>query len=137
MLKTIPTKKDQILSELSNYIGTESYNIFNYFLRDWVLTDGALFLAERCGAFWLMEEIGFAAKTYPSLVNEPFVCWTLKVEDHKAELTAEDGNEKVLFHKKIDFTDFPLDQSILWVERGAWGPEDRQNLFVIMLPSEH
>jgi len=137
MLKAVCTEKDQILSELSNYTGTESYNIFNHFLLDWVLTDGAFYLAERCSAFWLMEEIGFVTKTNPSLVNEPFVCWTLKVDAHKAELTAEGGNGRALFHKQIDFTDFPLDQIILWVERGAWGPEDQQNLFVIMLPSEH
>jgi len=32
-------------------------------------------------------------------------------EDHTAMLTCEDGNDKVVFTKRIEFTDFPLDET--------------------------
>ena len=59
--------------------------------------------------------------------------WKLKVlEGSKALLVLEDGNDNVVWSKKIAFTDFPIaagETFTLWAEAG-------DGLMTIMLPSE-
>jgi hypothetical protein len=129
------TTKDQLLADIAGFCGTQGYTRFCPFLRDWVITDGALFVAESAGAFWLMNEIGLNSKTNPVLNNRDFVCWTLKVKGNIGMLTATDCDYRPVFQKMIEFTDFPLDEIILWVERGT-SPEG-QPMNVILLPTEH
>jgi hypothetical protein len=94
-------------------------------IRRITFTDGAKFVADRAGAYWLLDEIAFGQ--YVSYVkNEEFQCWKLrKNENHSATLTCDDRNGNIVFTKAIPFTNFPLDEITLWFEND-----------VIYLPSE-
>jgi hypothetical protein len=128
--------KDALAAGLIHFTGTEAYHAFNIFMKDVVLTDGASYLAETAGAYWLMDIIGSATKHTKELRESEFIVWTLKVSDHKGIVTATADDGPVLYSQPIEYTDFPLDEIVLWVEMGAWNPNNPP-LYVIMLPSEH
>ena len=122
--------KDQIKSELAQFTGTEEYHRFSPLFRNVLLTDGALYLAEECGAYWFMDVI---ASHLPSVTEDHFAVAILtKTEGDKAFFTLQDDVPfKAMFaHQSIEFTDFPLDEIKLYVIRdgGHW---------VILLPSEY
>jgi hypothetical protein len=71
-------------------------------------TDGAKYVAEAGGAYWLLDEIALAQKFNAAVKAEPFQVWKLSVSDSKGFLTCEDGDDNVVFTKHIPFTDFPL-----------------------------
>lgn len=80
-------------------------------VRDILYTDGAQYVAEKGGAYWLLDEIALANKFEKSVAAELFQLWKLKVnEDRSAVLTCEDGNCQAIYTKAIPFTDFPLDE---------------------------
>ena len=58
---------------------------------------------------------------------EEFQLWKLTVkDDHTAMLSCEDGNGQKVFSKKIEFTDFPLDEISFYFTDNT-----------ILLPSEY
>ena len=118
--------KQEILDTLPNFHGTDGYTRWSPIFRNFLLTDGAKFVAEACDAYWLVD---LFASHLPAYKNEGFAVLYLKVKDGKATAQIEDGNGKVLKKQKIEYTDFPLDQIVLYC-----CPQD--GLFVIMLPSE-
>ena len=99
-------------SELSQFIGTVNYH------RHWlgsVYTDGVEYLAEKAGAYWLVDAI-FSYRR-----RESFQIWTLKKnDDDSAVLTMqEDSGERAKVCQKIPYTDFPLDQISLYLIDGV------------------
>lgn len=94
-----------------------------------VLTDGALFLAENAGCFWLMD-------VYASYLweidgsKEPFTVLRLEKFGTEAKVTIDDGNEQILYQQLIEYTDFPLNRIKLYA---CWNEE----YWVLMLPSEY
>ena len=98
-----------------------------------VYTDGVKFMVDEAGADWLIDEI-VSAQTRPRVAGEPFQTWRLQVEpSQEAILTCwraapldTDGRDDVVFKKRIDYTDFPLDEINLYCVRGT-----------IMLPNEY
>ena len=126
-------------AELDQFIGTEGYTRWSPLLfRRMVLTDGAKFVAENGGAYWLMDAI---ASHQPKALKNPLLryiqFWTLEVKEKKngsksAVLTCcTDSGEKPTITQKFAHTDFDLPKIDLWVE-----PMD-ENTYVILLPSEH
>lgn len=111
-------------SDLAYFTGTEAYYKFNIF-SPLVLTDGTKYLADKAGAYWLMDEIAFANKL-PNVKAQYFQVWKLEVQGSKATLSCEDGNDNPVFAKPIDFTDFPLPEITVWCVDN-----------VILLPSEY
>jgi hypothetical protein len=95
-------------------------------VRSVVYTEGVQFMAEKAGAYWLIDEIAIAQAFEQRVKAEEFQVWKLNVINSTATLSCEDGNGRAVFSKHIDFTDFPLDAIELWVEAN-----------VILLPSEH
>jgi len=96
-------------------------------VRNVVFTDGAKYVADKGGAYWLLDEIAFAQKGEPTVAAEAFQVWTLTVRpDKTATLTCDDGNDNAVFSKEIDHTDFPLDEVQLWFTDNT-----------ILLPSEY
>ena len=93
--------------------------------RNVVFSQGARFVAESCGAYWLIDEIAIA-QFKPKVKVEEFQAWKLKVTGGTTVLTMDDGNNHTLFVMKLPFTDFPLPEVTLWVENNT-----------IYLPSEH
>ncbi len=126
-------EKSELESALMQFTGTEGYTRWSSLFRNFVLSDGALFLAEKAGAYWLFDAI---ASYYPKYKNESFVIavmgkdteyhgggWMLRIVDDIPSNT-------VFATQKIEYSDFPLDEIKLYVL-----PQD--NLRVILLPSEY
>jgi len=122
--------------ELNQFTGTESYYRFSRLLKNTVLTDGTKYLAEKAGAYWLMDEIGLAHKLNRYVATQKFTVWTLTKNKtgRGAKLVCDDGNGNVVYSKRIQFTDFPLPEIKLYA-----GVEESigQGGLVIFLPSEY
>jgi len=113
-------------AELAHFTGTEKYHIFNPFAKSVLATDGAIYLAEKAGAFWLLDII-CSLKLVSNCRNKSFItCVLTKNEDESATFKATDGNKKVLYTQKIPYTDFPLNEITLYFTDN-----------IILLPSEY
>jgi hypothetical protein len=112
-------------SDLRQFTGTESW-YRHPFKRSILFTDGAKYVADRAGAYWLLDEIAFA-QAKKRIAAEAFQLWKLKVRaDQTARLICENGNGEVIFRKRIDYTDFPLKEISFYFTNN-----------VILLPSEY
>ena len=113
-------------ADLSHFTGSENW--YRHGLnRDVLFTDGAKYVADQGGAYWLLDEIALAQRYRKAVAAEEFQVWTLTVKaDRTAALTCEDGNGKTVFEKPIPFTDFPAERITLSFENGT-----------IYLPDEH
>lgn len=90
-------------SELGQFTGTEHY------YRHWLglrYTDGVKFLAEKAGAYWLIDLV---ASYQPRLKNEAFQVWTLKKTDKGFMAVRDDGNDHILRRQLISYSDIPTD----------------------------
>jgi len=117
--------KSQLLNHLEQFIGTE------YYYPLWpniMLTDGTRYLADTIGCYWLMDAISSHLQRLPK--EETFISSKLTVENSKAQLNIEDGNGRVLARQRISYTNFPLEEFMLF---SCWD----QKHWVIMLPSEY
>jgi hypothetical protein len=114
-------------ADLAHFTGSENW--YRHGLnRDVLYTDGAKYVANQGGAYWLLDEIALAQRGQQAVAAEEFQVWTLTVNDadRTAALTCEDGNGNTVFAKWIEFTDFPVERITLWFENNT-----------IYLPSEH
>ena len=111
---------------LMQFTGTEQW--YRHAINRAVLfTDGAKYVADTAGAYWLLDEIALIQPYDKRISREAFQVWTLAVcPDSTATLTCEDGNGHVVFKKRLDFTDFPLCGITLWFTDNT-----------ILLPSEY
>ena len=112
--------------ELRQFTGSEQF--YRYGLKgDMLLTEGAKYLADCAGAYWLMDEITLAQRFSKSVAEQEFQLWRLVVgEDGKGALSCDDGNGHIVYTKTIRFTDFPACGIRLYVSNR-----------VIMLPTEY
>jgi hypothetical protein len=111
---------------MSQFTGSEHWYRFGI-VPDITCTDGAKYVADTAGAYWLLDEIAIAQKYVKEVAAEEFQVWKLTVKpDNSATLACEDGNDNVVFSKTIEFTDFPPEGISLWFENNT-----------IYLPSEH
>lgn len=112
-------------ADLRQFTGSEHW--YRHGLNRQVLfTDGAKYVADEGGAYWLLDEIALAQKAHREIAAEEFQVWTLTVNaDRTARLACEDGDDNTVFTKAIAFTDFPAERITLWFENGT-----------IFLPSE-
>ncbi len=100
--------------ELQQFTGSETF-YRNPLFSKFIYTEGVKFLAERAGAYWLLDHI-FIHQTLSILKGQSFQVWKLKVkESHSATLIVEDGNDQQLTSFAIPFTDFPLEEFTLWL----------------------
>ena len=122
---------EELQANLNQFTGTQEYHRWSVLFPKIVLTDGALYLAEQAGAYWLMDAIG-SHQINPKVRWEGFQVWILRVEsDHQARLTCEDGNGKVITSQEIEYTDFTLPEVKLYAI-----PQEGVGL-MILLPSEY
>lgn len=122
---TTPTKS-LTKSDLRHFTGSE-YWYRHPFMRSVLFTDGAKYVADHGGAYWLLDEIVFAQKRIPALAAEAFQLWKLKVNPDKTGiLTCENGDCHTVFSQPLDYTDFPLEEITLYFTNQ-----------VILLPSEY
>jgi hypothetical protein len=120
-MTTITLKK----SDLLQFSGSENW--YRHSLASKLLyTDGAKYVAETGGAYWLLDEIAFGQSKL-HVAAEEFQVWRLKVNpDSSAMLTCNNGNDRIVFSKRIEYTDFPLEKIAFYVTNN-----------VILLPSEY
>ena len=113
-------------ADLRQFTGTETW--FRHGLNRSILyTEGAQFVAEHGGAYWLLDAIALAQLSEKAVKAEPFQVWALNVHENRtAAFTCEDGNGKTVYSQEIEFTDFPLPQIKLWFTDNT-----------ILLPSEY
>lgn len=120
--------KSEIKQALRQFTGTEAGHRH---LPGVLLTDGAHYLAEECGAYWLMDVIASHIPSVPK--DETFTVAQLTVNHmNKAFFTLADDSPatKIYANQSISYTDFTLDEVKLYVIR-----EGKE--WVILLPSEY
>jgi hypothetical protein len=123
---TMTTTKTLSKHDLMQFTGSENW--YRHGINPNVLfTDGAKYLADEGGAYWLLDTIAICQRFEKSVAAEPFQVWKLTVRpDRTAVLVCEDGNDNTVYTQHIEFSDFPLDEITLWCANN-----------VIYLPSEH
>jgi len=128
---------DQIEAQLPLFTGTENWYKFNFLYPKALLTDGAKFLADNAGAYWLMEAIASHQKGIRNTGKDAsFQVWTLTVHaDRSCSLGCDDGNGHKLASQEIPYTDFPLSTIKLYaIYEGDPAPSTD---LILLLPSEY
>jgi hypothetical protein len=100
-------------AELKNYGGADRF-YRNPLFRGYVYTEGVKYLAEMTEAYWLIDYI-LSNQIDLKLIMQPFQVWKMVVQDDSAAITVEDGNDNEIASFTIGYTDFPLEEIILWV----------------------
>ena len=116
-ITTCPFKADSIKQE---YLAKLKEKKLKY-------TDGVKFVAEKYGAYWLIDAIASYQPVKGTDMTD-FQLWELKVDSMRsmATLTCRaDSDQRASISQKIEYTDFP-ESITLYVEGG-----------VLLLPNEH
>ena len=113
-------------TELAQFTGTENW--YEHWTKRIKYTDGVKFVAEKYGAYWLIDAIasyqGTSALDTEDLKD--FQLWTLIVTGSKAVLECyPDTGEDPVISQQFEFTDFP--ETISFYVEGD----------TLLLPSEH
>lgn len=116
--------------DLRQFTGTTQWHRWSN-LTKLVCTDGAKYLADEAGAYWLLNEIA-SHQDEPVLKDsqrlQEFQVWILTVNDDKScRLTcAEDSDVAPVIVQDIELTNFPLKEVKIYVCNK-----------VVLLPSEY
>jgi hypothetical protein len=125
-------EKNELKANLNQFTGTEQYHRWSSLFRNHVLTDGAKYLAEKAGAYWLMDAIASYHRTcMKDEMLQEMQFWTLTVKGNKATLICERDTDNVAIKQKIPFTDFPLESIKLYCA------PCNESTYCVMLPSEY
>jgi hypothetical protein len=104
------------------------------------LTDGARYIADEAGAWWLVDAIA-SHQLDRHVAAEPFQVWTVRLDETGpgCVLTCQDGNGNHVTDQDVAFTDYPEAERTLWLVDGAVpdGTGDLVPGAVLMLPSEY
>ena len=120
------TNKTLCAADLKQFTGTEQWYRHGI-ARHVLFTDGAKYVADTAGAYWLIDEIALAQRGIKNVAGAEFQLWKLTVnDDHSAKLACEDGNCKMVWSKRIEYTDFPMSEMVFYYSNN-----------VILLPSEY
>jgi hypothetical protein len=76
-------------------------------VHDVLYTDGARYVADHAGAYWLLDEIALSQAYDRKVASAPFQVWHLNVVGSEGELACEDGDGNRIAAKLIPFTDSP------------------------------
>lgn len=110
-------------SDLSQFIGTDNWHQ-HALNRKMTYTDGVQYFAENAGAYWFLDIV--ATELMEIHRREAFLNIKLIVEERKATILADDGNDRPRFSRNIEYTDCPP---------GEWQFYLTDN--VMLLPSEY
>ncbi len=139
---------DEIRDKLAHCYGSEGYRNWSMLFRNHYATEGAILLAETCGAYWLLDAI---ASHHADVRRRgghrlmEFQCWKLKMlpasgdKPRRAMLRCYDGDsDKAVVTQRIAYTDFPLDEGAkLYVKPCDTNAEGTAyTKWCVMLPSE-
>ena len=142
MTTTTSDRQEELVAFLAQFTGTTTHHR-NFFNRRFFHTDGVQALAEKAQAFWLIDAIcshqpkALRHKLDGSQLRE-FQLWKLTVNSDQTaylECSPDSDTEKPSIRQRIPFTDFPIQQIKLYVERGE--DPDLGLYYCLLLPSEH
>jgi len=148
---TTDNPKNNVLkeSDLSQFTGTNQYWRSGLPIHPFLYTDGVQYLANKGGAYWLLDLIG-SWQIEPEIKNDPMLVemqfWTLTVsENASAVAICERDSGDVVVSQKIPCTDFPLPRIQLylahvgnyWSYSVTCGPRTNADYGVLLLPSEY
>lgn len=107
---------------LAQYIGTENYYRHSY---KFYFTDGIKGLADKVGAYWLIDMIASYAPRFPNFKQDKFLA-KLKCNPNanRAIFTITDLNDRVLIKQMIEYTDFPVESITLIVGKAYLNPSE-------------
>jgi hypothetical protein len=119
-------EKTLTAGDLRQFTGTETW--YRHSLNgNFLYTDGARYVADKGGAYWLIDEIALAQRYQPNVMKQAFQLWKLLVsEESTGVLTCADGNGATVYEKAIPYTDFPLPEITFYYTN-----------CVLLLPSEY
>jgi hypothetical protein len=122
----MPNTKTLTEADLRQFTGTETW--FRHSLnRNVLYTEGVQHVAEKGGAYWLLDEIALTQLSDKKVAAEAFQLWKLSVRaDRTATLACDDGDGNIVFTKELEFTDFPLNETRLYFTDNT-----------LLLPSEY
>ena len=113
-----------LLTELQHFTGSEKCYRHPLF-RKFAYTEGVQYLAEKAGAYWLIDYI-LSNQIDAQIKAVEFQAWKIKVnDDNSAMILLEDGDGNLVKEFKLEFTDFPLKEFTLWLYNNT-----------LLLPSE-
>lgn len=117
--------------KLLHCVGTSKLTRHNL-VRNLLLSEGAILLADEAGAYWLLDAIA-SWQIDARARAEPFQTWDLRVDTttRSAVLSMTDGNTMdAIIRQEIEWTDFPLDGMTLWLVVDG-------DIRVMLLPGEY
>ena len=128
-IKEKTDKAGLVQDYIRNTMGTENHYL--HWDRRFKYTDGVKYVADICGAHWLIDAI---ASHQPAIIKKGgcrFQVWQFEAKNSKYLLsgwTDNPGCSNMLAKQEIEYTDFPTELMPfkLWVESG-----------VLLLPAEH
>lgn len=122
----------EIQAELTNFYGTETWYRYSPLLFPKVLlTDGAKYIADECGAYWMMDAISSYLPAVQQQLEYMAVIRLVKKASTAVLTLANDEPADVIYaRQEIHYTDFPLDEFTLYA---VYDGED----WVVMLPGEY
>jgi hypothetical protein len=119
------TRVEQLKYQLYQFTGTTQYYEFH---SGCVLTDGTHFLAEHARCYWLMDVFA----SHLTHISKEHGLATLKLvrAGDGANVVIDNGDGQVLATQHIPYTDFPLQEMMLFAcwSGGYW---------VVMLTTEY
>ena len=116
-------------SDLAQFCGSAEF--YQHWTKRLVYTEGVQYMAERGGAYWLIDAVASYQSDQRIASRQDLVDfqqWQLAVaQDKSAVLTMRgDSDQPAVITQEIPFTDFPLAQIKVYVCNGT-----------LMLPSEY
>jgi hypothetical protein len=147
VMMTVKTKKEirqerieELKAGLPYFTGTAHY--YEHWLPGCLFTDGVKFLAEKAGAFWMIDlvfshqpEIHAKARRDTKYRDE-FQVWKFNLNySGGMHAVCDDGDGLVLASQDVEYTDFPLDHIKLYCTKNV--DENGKTLMILYLPSEH
>ena len=101
----------EILENLCFFTGSEHMYLHPFGIK---FSDGVKYLAESAEMWWYVDLVA-SYQHEPKVKSESFQVFKLIVdEDKTAIVEISDGNNNILMKQKIEFTDTPLKEVVLW-----------------------
>jgi len=114
----------ELKTEMQQCTGTTGYHKLTWLPL--LATDGVKTVAEKAGAFWLVDAIA-SYQANPEVKKLAIQFWRLEVKDNAAVLyCVEDSGMPRIVEQEIEYTDFPDGDWRFYVQHG-----------IIMLPGEY
>jgi len=106
-----------LLRELAHFTG--DLERYRHWTRRLIYTPGIQHLAEQASPYWLIDLVA-SWQVQPEVAQEDFQVWKLVVRsDRTATATARGDDQRVLTSQDIPYTDFPLEETTLWLIDGT------------------